>query len=91
MPEPSDRLILSPHARFLAQHQTPQRAEYRAVMTRPDVQAAFIHAFAEMAARGATREQLDGAHIFINIFQNFSETPPKQSQYPVKALQSQLA
>ncbi len=86
MPEPTDKLILSPHARFLAQHQTPARAEYRAVMTRPDVQSAFIHAFAEMAARGANREQLDGAHIFINIFQNFSEPPQKAVTYPDKSL-----
>ena len=88
MPEPTDRLILSPHQRFLALHPTPARAEYRQVMMRPDVQSAFVHAFAEMAAKGASRDELNGAQMFINVFQNFSETLPKQAQYPVKSLQA---
>lgn len=87
MPE-SDKLIFSPHARFLALHQTPARAEYRLVMSRPDIQTALVHAYADMAARGANREQLDGAQIFINIFQNFSEAPQKPQTLPVKSLQA---
>lgn len=87
----NDRLILSPHARFLGLTQSPARAELRAVMTRPDVQSALIHAYAEMAVKGATRDQLDGAQIFINIFQNFSDPPATQKPLPQKSLQSTLA
>ncbi len=87
MPD-SDKLIFSPKDRWLEVNKQPARAAYRQIMLNPVVQDALIAAYAELAARGASRDNLDGAVLFIQIFQNFSEPNEKGKGFPNKSLQA---
>lgn len=84
----SDRLSFNPHAAFVKSLTDEDRAGYRSVMQLPHVRSAFTDVLAQMARNGSTREQLDGAVAFIDLFQNFAEPAPVQSQLPQRTLKS---
>lgn len=88
MPEKSDTLRLSPRQRFLSITPAPNRASYRQTMLGTMVQDALVHAYAQLALN-ASREELNGALRFIDIFQNLSEPVPENKPLPAKNLQAQ--
>lgn len=90
MPE-SDKLIFSPKDRWLELNKQPARAAFRQLMLNPAIQDALVAAYAEMASNVAvSRENLNGAQLFIHTFQNFSEPTDRPKAFPVKSLQSDL-
>lgn len=88
MSDKSDRLTLSPRGHFLANTPAPERAAYRNLMTNPLVVSGLLHAYAQLASGGASREELNGALKFSDIFQNISEPNQPMPSYPVKELQA---
>jgi len=82
----SDRLQFNPHSAFVRSLTDEDRSAYRQLMQQPHVRAAITNTVAEMARRGFSREQLDGALHFIEMFQNFAEPEEQPKPLPIKTL-----
>ncbi len=86
MPQQDDRIHFEPQVRFSRAAQGDGATAFRQIMMRADIQTATIHAIAEMTRIGSTREELNGALLFIEMFQNFADPAPKTPTLPQKNL-----
>lgn len=84
-------LTLSPKEQFQTAHK-PDAEEFAKVIaaSRP-ISVALTHALAEMAMRGAAREEMHGARMFISIFLNMGEKEEKKTILPPKHLEENPA
>lgn len=86
MADKQDRISFNPHARFVSSSAGEKAAEYRKTMLQADIQSASVHVVAEMVRLGYTREHLNGALAFLDLFMNFSEPPVAPKTLPQHAL-----
>lgn len=84
----SDRIVFNPHERFLKSLTDTQRADFRAFMLKPETQQAMTCSIAELTRAGASREQLSGALMFVDVFSNIVEPPQPNLSLPQKSLKA---
>ncbi len=84
----SDRIDINPRQRFQRKLRSPD--EFKSIVAQQLVQDAVQDVLAHMTlTQGVTREMLNGAVLFADIFLNFAEPAPKITKLPVKTLQAQ--
>jgi hypothetical protein len=82
--EKSDRIVINPAERFTRSLNEPN--EFRAIIGQGIVAQACEAALVSMVMEGRTREELNGAIVFMDRLLNISEPKPEAKPLPVQKL-----
>lgn len=79
---------LDPKSQFIQWTPEDQREAFTRFMSQPLARNAAIYALALITTKGASKEQLDGARLFADVFMNLAEPQDEMPVYPTKALRT---